>query len=80
MALLVSVMVALYLLPVRLQNTKTKCFASRLDAEHSGVITSSELAEAKKDMPKPIFDQEFLCARVTEEERSIITTAMLEKS
>ena len=58
---------------------KDKCFASRLDADHSGVITSSELAEAKKDMPKPIFDQEFLCARVTEEERSIITTAMLEK-
>ena len=54
-------------------------FVSRLDGEKSGIMKPSELALAKNDMPTTYYDQEIRCSRITEEERTLITTAMLQK-
>jgi hypothetical protein len=59
-------------------------YAVRLTAEHStrsdgsAIMSASELALAKQDMPLALYEQEFLCARITEEECTLITSAMLE--
>lgn len=68
-------------LPVRGKAAKLKdgFFASRLDAELSGVISDRGLSEAKADMPLEMYDQEFRCARITEEQKSIITSSALDK-
>lgn len=50
----------------------------RLDAEHSGLIPMSELLKAKDEMPAHLYDQEMRCARVTEEERALITSRLME--
>lgn len=52
-------------------------YCIRLDAEHSGIIPQNELAKAKKEMPAHLYDQEMRCARVTAEERSLITSLLL---
>jgi hypothetical protein len=56
---------------------KPRCFASRLDAEKAGILTEQDLAEAREEMPIAMYDQEFRCSRVTQEERTLITSEML---
>jgi len=50
----------------------------RLTAEHSGIIPFDELVKAKNETPLPLFNQEYLCARVMDEEFTLITSAMLD--
>jgi len=68
-------------LPSTGKGTKLKSgwFASRLDAEVSGIIPPKSLLEARANMSKEYYDQEFKCARLTEEARSIISSAALDK-
>lgn len=56
---------------------KGNWFASRIDAEKIGVMSSEELSLAKADMPPAMYDQELRCSRVTQEERTFITSLML---
>jgi hypothetical protein len=56
---------------------KPRCFASRLDAEKAGILTDQALAEAREEMPIAMYDQEFRCSRVTQEQRTLITSEML---
>jgi hypothetical protein len=59
-------------------------YAVRLTAEHSvkgdgsPIMSLAELALAKEDMPLAMYEQEFLCARITEEECTLITSFLLE--
>jgi hypothetical protein len=55
-------------------------FALRLCANHSGIFSPEQLAEAKADpsTTPEIFAQEYLCARVAEEQFALITSAMLD--
>lgn len=53
-------------------------FASRLDGEVAGIMSKAELSLAKEDMPLVIYEQEIKCSRTTQEERTLITSAMLE--
>ena len=53
-------------------------YAARLDAELSGIISEKELELAKRDMPLSLYEQEFRCARITEEQSVLITSAMLD--
>lgn len=50
----------------------------RLDAEHSGIIPLKELRKGQDEQPAHLYDQEMRCARVTEEERSLITSRLME--
>lgn len=52
-------------------------FASRLIAPKSGIVLKKDLEEARKETPLSIYEQEYNCARVTEEESTLITSAML---
>jgi hypothetical protein len=52
-------------------------FASRLDGEKAGIMSDLELSLAKEDMPLVIYEQEIKCSRTTQEERTLITSAML---
>jgi len=59
-------------------------FASRLIADESGIISREELdlllEEVKQGLiPLSLYEQEWQCKRVTEEERTLITSAMLER-
>lgn len=59
-------------------------FASRLSAEKSGIITQSELELMQQEIADGIitqaeYDQEMLCKRLTEEERTLITSALLDR-
>jgi hypothetical protein len=55
-------------------------YASRLDAELAGIMTTDALAIAKEESKLlAIYEQEFKCRRTTEEERTLITSAMLDK-
>lgn len=59
-------------------------FASRLSAEKSGIIEQSELdlmlqEVADGTLPQAEYDQEMLCKRLTDEERTLITSAMLDR-
>lgn len=53
-------------------------FALRLLASQSGIISDTELEKARQEMPKLMFDQEFECARVADEEMTLITSAMID--
>jgi hypothetical protein len=53
-------------------------FASRLDAEKTDIMTPQALAIAKDEAPLVIYEQEFRCKRTTQEERTLITSAMLQ--
>ena len=64
----------------------TKCkpgwFASRLTADESGIIDREELDKMLEEVEQGIitqveYDQEMQCRRVTDEERTLITSAML---
>lgn len=59
-------------------------FASRLSAEKSGIIEQSELELMKQEiadgtMTQANYDQEMLCKRLTDEERTLITSALLDR-
>lgn len=59
-------------------------FASRLSAEKSGIIEQSELELMQQEiadgtMTQANYDQEMLCKRLTNEERTLITSAMLDR-
>ncbi len=53
-------------------------FASRLDGELANIMSPEELRLAKEDMPLVMYDQEIRCRRITQEERTLITSAMLD--
>ena len=53
-------------------------FASRLDGEKAHIMSSLELELAKEDMPLVIYEQEIRCSRTTQEERTLVTSAMLQ--
>lgn len=53
-------------------------FYSLLTADESGLIPHLELEKAKQEMPPSLYDQEFNCSFITEEERSVITSRMLD--
>jgi hypothetical protein len=53
-------------------------FASRLDAEKTDIMSKAALAIAKDEAPLVIYEQEFRCKRTTQEERTLITSAMLQ--
>ena len=65
-------------------NCKDGWFASRLIADESGIISKGELAKMLDEVAQGLmnqeeYDQEMLCRRVTDEERTLITSAMLAK-
>jgi|GEM_PF-6188958 len=49
-----------------------------LRASESALVPAEELARARAEMPPEMYDREFECADVTEEESTLITSAMLE--
>jgi len=69
--------------PLPVAGPATRCrpgmFALRLCANHSGIFTPEELAAARGDpsTTTEIFDQEYLCARIAEEQFALITSAMM---
>lgn len=69
-----------YPLPIngRAQKCKKNWYASRLLASESRIIPSSELAAAKEETPDSFYQQEYECARITAEEMTLITSAMLD--
>jgi len=54
------------------------CFVSTLPADISGIFTPEELEEARLAMPPELFQQEFMCSFIAEEEMTFITSASLE--
>lgn len=63
---------------------KPEWFASRLLGDISGIISDKELDAMRQEikdgtMTKEEFDQEMLCRRVTDEERTLITSALLDR-
>lgn len=52
-------------------------FLMRLDAEHSKILMQQALEEAKREMPAHLYDQEMRCARVTAEERALISSLLI---
>ncbi len=73
-------------LPTKGQSDKHKpgWFASRLCADDSGIIAREELDTMKSEIAAGIltqieYDQEMQCKRATDEERTLITSAMLQK-
>lgn len=66
------------------ENCKPDSFASRLIADESGIINRDELDKMLSEVSEGTltqveYDQEMQCRRVTDEERTLITSAMLEK-
>jgi len=66
------------------KNCKPGYFASRLIADESGIIEREELdmmLQEVKDgtMTKVEYDQEMQCRRITDEERTLITSALLDR-
>jgi len=54
-------------------------YRSMLTAEKSGIITPQALERYRKNVPPAVYDQEMMCSFITEEERVLITTAMLDE-
>ena len=52
-------------------------YKSILPASVSGLVPAGELAKAKAEMPLSLYNQEFECQFIGEEERTLITSAML---
>ena len=59
------------------EKMKPGWYASRIDAEEMGLMTSRELELAREDMPKILYDQELRCARITSEDMALITSELL---
>jgi hypothetical protein len=58
-------------------------YASRLDGELSGIYTQSALNQMRKEVeegkiPQAHYDQEIKCARVTDEQMTLITSRMIQ--
>jgi len=58
-------------------------YASRLDGEFSGILPASEINRLKQEVkegliPQAYYDQEIKCSRVTQEEMTLITSAMIQ--
>jgi hypothetical protein len=58
-------------------------YVSRLDGELSGILPASELKRLKQEVadgliPQAYYDQEIRCSRVTQEEMTLITSAMIQ--
>ncbi len=65
-------------------NCKPGNFASRLIADESGIIAQSELDAMLQEIAEGTltqiqYDQEMQCRRVTDEERTLITSALLDR-
>ncbi len=65
-------------------NCKPGYFASRLIADESGIIPREELDKMLQEiadgtMTQAEYDQEMQCRRVTDEERTLITSALLDR-
>lgn len=58
---------------------KPKWFASRVINDRSNFLDPAFLKMAEERWPKAVRDQEINCARVTDEERVLITSAMIEE-
>jgi len=63
---------------------KDRWFCSRLTADKSGIIPRSELAQMQEEIKdgrllQADYDQEMLCRRVRDEERTLVTSAMLDR-
>ena len=54
-------------------------FVSRLDGEKTGIFSNEELARMREEMPLAFYEQEIKCSRVTQEEMTLITSAMIHK-
>ncbi len=54
-------------------------WVSMLKASQSGIISPAELAKMRRDTPTAMYDQEMECAFITSEERTLITSLMLEE-
>jgi hypothetical protein len=56
-------------------------FALRLTADHSGIFAAEELQAIKDDpnVTEEEYQQEYLCARIMDEEFALITSAMLDR-
>lgn len=54
-------------------------FALRLCADHSGIFSDSELKAVRTDpqTPREMYEQEYLCARIADEQFALITSAMI---
>lgn len=52
-------------------------YVSRINAEKVGLIDRKELERMKQEVPLAMYEQEMCCARVTQEEMTLITSAML---
>ena len=63
----------------RAEKMRPNWYASRLVASESGIISDDELAAARAETPETFYAQEYECARITEEEMCLITSAMLDK-
>jgi hypothetical protein len=59
------------------EKMKPGYFASRLDAELTDIMSPAALEIARDEAPFVIYEQEFRCKRTTQEERTLITSAML---
>lgn len=73
-------------LPINGKSDKCKSgwFASRLTADISGILSQKELdlllEEVEQGLiPLSLYEQEYQCKRVTDEERTLITSAMIER-
>lgn len=68
-------------LPVggRADKLKKGWYAARLDANHTGIIPKVELEAAKEETPEAYYNQEYLCARIMEEEMVLISSFMLDQ-
>jgi len=53
-------------------------FGQTLRASESNLLPQVELDKARQEMPTSLYDQEFECARITDEERTLITSRMIE--
>ena len=53
-------------------------YVSVLRASESGLIPQAELDKARREMPPWLYEQEFECAYITDEEMTLITSRMLD--
>lgn len=53
-------------------------FGMTLRASESGLMPADELVKAREEMPLHLYEQEFECAHVTDEELALITSRMLD--
>lgn len=62
----------------RAQKCRDGWYAVRLNNDYTNIISAAEVADEEREKPKAFVDQEYRCARITEEAFTLITSAMLE--